>query len=72
MFCLYTKKFNNHLGPLSCKLVFCANLKVLQGDVCGMIVVIRGPFYYHALTLIPAWKRNLMPGKVRDGITDHS
>ena len=29
----------------------------------------RGPFYYHGLTLIPAWISNHMPCKVWDEIT---
>ena len=28
-----------------------------------------GPFYYHGLTLIPAWITNHLPGKVWDEIT---
>ena len=29
----------------------------------------KGLFYYHGLTLIPAWISNHMPGKVWDEIT---
>ena len=31
--------------------------------------MIRGPFYQHVLTLIPAWRSNHMPSKVWDEIT---
>ena len=33
------------------------------------VFIIRGPFYQHGLTLIPAWISNHMPSKVWDEIT---
>ena len=33
------------------------------------LIGVCGPFYYHGLTLIPAWISNYMPCKVWDEIT---
>ena len=40
----------------------------LQSDISGSILTLRGPFYQHGLTLIPAWISNHIPSKVWDEI----
>ena len=50
--------------------VHMSTLDVPWDHVFGIVtVVIRGPFYWQGLTLIPAWISNYMPGKVWDEIT---
>ena len=56
-------------GPLPLATIrACVSNKIYS--FCGVYLptAAKAHFYYHGLTLIPAWISNYMPGKVWDGI----
>ena len=53
----------------NCGINYCNMIHVLKQDIWTGDINSRNPFYWHGLTLIPAWISNDMSNKVWDEIT---